>query len=160
MNWGAADQFNPTGLLNPLDLEDPTRFGDRVANEMLRHLGHHGLAALLRVVNASWLRGEVPRAWRVAEIIPVFKGKDKNPNDAKSYRPVSLTSCAAKLVKHMVRARLQYVVERWGLGLLCALGQVWLVMIRHRRSRRCSTSSPRMLRSFLTLRQWKWPSRR
>ena len=35
VNWGAADQFNPTSVLNPLDLEDPTRFGDRVANEML-----------------------------------------------------------------------------------------------------------------------------
>ena len=35
VQWGAADQFNPTGVLNPLDLEDPIRFGDRIPNEML-----------------------------------------------------------------------------------------------------------------------------
>ncbi len=35
VQWGAADQFNPTSVLNPLDLEDPVKFGDRVPNEML-----------------------------------------------------------------------------------------------------------------------------
>ncbi len=35
MEWGAADQFNPTSNLNPLDLEDPTKFGERLANQMV-----------------------------------------------------------------------------------------------------------------------------
>ena len=35
VQWGAADRFNPTSVLNPLDLEDPIEFGARVPNEML-----------------------------------------------------------------------------------------------------------------------------
>lgn len=36
VNWGAADMFNPTNNLNPLDLEDPVMFGKKIANEMIR----------------------------------------------------------------------------------------------------------------------------
>ncbi len=36
VNWGAADMFNPTNNLNPLDLEDPLMFGENIANEMIR----------------------------------------------------------------------------------------------------------------------------
>lgn len=35
VEWGSADQFNPTNPVNALDLEDPVKFGDRVANEMM-----------------------------------------------------------------------------------------------------------------------------
>lgn len=35
LEWGAADKFNPTGVINPYDLEDPIKFGERVPNEML-----------------------------------------------------------------------------------------------------------------------------
>lgn len=35
IQWGTADQFNPTSVINPLDLEDPVKFGDRVPNEMI-----------------------------------------------------------------------------------------------------------------------------
>ena len=34
VRWGAADRFNPTSVANPLDVEDPLKFGDRVPNEM------------------------------------------------------------------------------------------------------------------------------
>jgi hypothetical protein len=36
INWGTADQFNPTSNMNPLDLEDRLLFGDRVALPMVR----------------------------------------------------------------------------------------------------------------------------
>ena len=35
VQWGKADQFNPTSVLNPLDLEDPVDFGARIPNEMV-----------------------------------------------------------------------------------------------------------------------------
>ena len=73
---------------------------DGVANEMLLHLGPRGREALLHLANASWRHGQVPAAWRVAEIVPLLK-KGKDRHDAKSYRPVSLTSCIAKLVERL-----------------------------------------------------------
>jgi hypothetical protein len=33
--WGTGDMFNPTRKLNPLDLEDPLKFGESIANQML-----------------------------------------------------------------------------------------------------------------------------
>ena len=35
LQWGTGDQFNPTSNLNPLDLEDRIKFGERIANEMV-----------------------------------------------------------------------------------------------------------------------------
>ena len=35
VEWGSADRFNPTSVINSLDLEDPQDFGRRVANEMI-----------------------------------------------------------------------------------------------------------------------------
>jgi len=34
--WGTADKFNPTNNLNPLDFEDPLRFGEGISNDMVR----------------------------------------------------------------------------------------------------------------------------
>ncbi len=36
VQWGAADVFNPTSNLNAPDMEDPLKFGELVANEMVR----------------------------------------------------------------------------------------------------------------------------
>lgn len=36
VNWGTADMFNPTSNMNAVDLEDPIKFGERVANEMIK----------------------------------------------------------------------------------------------------------------------------
>eukprot|EP00660_Eupelagonema_oceanica_P019225 gene19225-biopygen5966 len=87
---------------------------DTIANEMLSHLGPQGREALLALCNASWAHAEVPRAWRRAEIIPLLK-KGKDAQAAKSYRPVALTSSVAKAMERLVRLRLQYVTEKWGL---------------------------------------------
>lgn len=35
IDWGSADRFNPTSVINSLDLEDYQDFGRRVANEMI-----------------------------------------------------------------------------------------------------------------------------
>lgn len=35
IDWGSADRFNPTSVINGLDLEDYQDFGHRVANEMI-----------------------------------------------------------------------------------------------------------------------------
>eukprot|EP00660_Eupelagonema_oceanica_P019228 gene19228-biopygen29472 len=81
---------------------------------MLQHLGETGRGVLLRLINASWSAGAVPAVWRIAEIVALLK-KGKDPHAAKSYRPVSLTSCVAKLAERLVRWRLQHVIEKWDL---------------------------------------------
>ncbi|MBN2530368.1 MAG: hypothetical protein JXR76_28525 [Deltaproteobacteria bacterium] len=36
VQWGAADQFNPTNNINAMDLEDPLAFGKTIGNQMIR----------------------------------------------------------------------------------------------------------------------------
>jgi hypothetical protein len=46
VQWGSADGFNPVDIVNPYDLEDPTRFDRRLATPMLRMTATRGLAQL------------------------------------------------------------------------------------------------------------------
>ena len=53
---------------------------------------------------------EIPQAWRVADVRPVFKaGKDAQCLD--SYRPISLTSTMGKVMERLVTNRLRYFAE-------------------------------------------------
>ncbi|HJN72360.1 MAG TPA: hypothetical protein QGF58_00385 [Myxococcota bacterium] len=46
LHWGVADGLNPANVVNAYDLEDPTRFDQRLATPMLRALAHRGQASL------------------------------------------------------------------------------------------------------------------
>ena len=55
---------------------------------------------LTDIFRRSLKAGDVPADWRDANISPVFKkGKLDDP---VNYRPISLTSIASKLLKHIV----------------------------------------------------------
>ena len=89
---------------------------DKVHNEMLQHLGETGKRMLLNIINNTWRKGQIPKAWKNAHIVPILK-KDKDPKNPKSYRPISLTSCTGKLAERMVNRRLyQFLEEK---DLLC-----------------------------------------
>ncbi|XP_050706570.1 uncharacterized protein LOC126991941 [Eriocheir sinensis] len=70
---------------------------------MLTHAGPAGDAALLALLNASWLAGRLPPAWKDADIQPIPKPKEPN-----SFRPISLLSCTGKTTERMVLSRLQW----------------------------------------------------
>lgn len=72
---------------------------DGVTYSMLAHAGTAGDAALLALLNASWMAGRLPPAWKDADI-----PKPKEPN---SFRPISLLSCRGKTAERMVLSRLQ-----------------------------------------------------
>lgn len=83
---------------------------DKIHGEMLKRLGGTGKEALLELINASWKKGQVPRAWKTAYITPIPKpGKDHKL--ASSYRPISLTSCIGKIAERMINKRLYWYLE-------------------------------------------------
>jgi len=52
---------------------------DEISNTMLRNLSSLGRRCFLHTANYSWLSGEVPATWRIAEIRPIAKpGKPPN----------------------------------------------------------------------------------
>ena len=83
---------------------------DDVYNEFLMHLTKKGKDRLLSIINRSWMESKVPSEWKMGIIIPVPKpGKDASM--LESYRPVTLTSCIAKLAERMVKERLSFILE-------------------------------------------------
>ena len=84
---------------------------DGVCAEHLRNLGPLAKAAVLHLINRSWLSSQTPKAWREATIIPIPKS-GKNPQQVSSYRPIALTSNMAKLAERLIGARLSHIIER------------------------------------------------
>ena len=83
---------------------------DEISNTMLRNLSPLGQRCLLHTANLSWLSGEVPATWRIAEIRPIAKPGEP-PNTISSFRPISLLSCIGKLVQRLIHERLAHFLE-------------------------------------------------
>ena len=106
------DPFNTTELNKAMrKLKSRKSPGpDKIHNEMLTHLGDIGKKVILNIINKSWLKGEVPKAWKLATVKPLLK-KGKSAEEVASYRPISLTSCLGKLAERMSNARLYWWLE-------------------------------------------------
>jgi len=86
---------------------------DDIPPSFLKELGTAALVELLAICNLSLHDSECPQWWRDAIIIPLLKAT-KSPSDLASYRPVSLTSCVAKVLERMFADRIYYMAETNG----------------------------------------------
>jgi hypothetical protein len=94
---------------------------DDIHNEMLKKLPLCMVSTLLSLFNDSWSKGDCPVDWRTATIIPILKPR-KPADSPGSYRPVSLTSCVAKVMERLVADRLSYYLESNNLLAPCQAG--------------------------------------
>lgn len=76
---------------------------DEITYSMIAHAGQKAKTALLNLINHSWEKGKIPNTWKQAIIQPIPK-----PQDPKTFRPISLLSCAGKTAERMVLQRLQW----------------------------------------------------
>ena len=83
---------------------------DQIAYPFFKNLTENSLTTLLSVINHLWENNYYPPSWRVSTLIPILKPR-KPPSDPSSYRPISLTSCASKLLERMVNGRLRAYLE-------------------------------------------------
>jgi ribonuclease HI len=129
-----APPFVPTHFLVPecserfIWLEEPFSFNDLNAAlqsckntaagldgikfQVLKNLPENALQFLLEIYNQILTNGTFPVCWRETKIVPILK-PGKNPNQANSYRPISLLSCMRKLMEKMLCTRLDYWAERF-----------------------------------------------
>ena len=70
-------------------------FYERLANVLAQPLSV--------IFNQSLMQGCIPASWKVAKIIPVYKGKGVK-NISGSYRPISLTNVASKIMELVVNS--------------------------------------------------------
>jgi hypothetical protein len=83
---------------------------DGITMKMLKVLDYMSLNKLLDIYNDIWSSGELPPSWKHSIVVPIPKpGKD--PDQAGSYRPISLTSVMCKLFERIVTSRLTWFIE-------------------------------------------------
>ncbi|KFZ53253.1 hypothetical protein N321_11466, partial [Antrostomus carolinensis] len=67
---------------------------------ILRELAEVLAKPLSIIYQQSWLTGEIPLDWRVANVTPIYKkGRREDPGN---YRPVSLTSVPGKVMEQII----------------------------------------------------------
>lgn len=64
----------------------------------------------LQIINSIFSSGNVPDSWKIQIIIPILKS-GKDPSNANSYRPIALSSALAKIMEHLVKNRLEWILE-------------------------------------------------
>ena len=73
---------------------------DRLHTRVLRELVRAMAKPLSTICQHSWLSGEVPEDWRLADVTPIYKkGRKEDPGN---YRPVSLTSVPGKVMEQII----------------------------------------------------------
>ena len=117
---GAGHQDN-THLNAPFTLEelkqqltlckDTSPGPDTITTAMIKHMSDASLSTLLSSFNMLWEAHQYPDCWRREIKLPIGK-PNKDTNDVRSYRPISLTSCVCKLFERMVNTRLVWFLEK------------------------------------------------
>ncbi|GAB0203928.1 mitochondrial enolase superfamily member 1 [Grus japonensis] len=70
---------------------------DGIHLKILRELAEELAKPLSIIYQQSWLTGEVPDDWRLANVTPIYKKGQKE--DLGNYRPVSLTLVPGKIME-------------------------------------------------------------
>lgn len=84
---------------------------DQIHNEPLKHGGNALASSLHLLFNAMLKAGVCPSIWAKALVHLAYKGKGIDPLDARSYRPISLTSCISKVFERALLNRLEESFE-------------------------------------------------
>ncbi|KAK4810070.1 LOW QUALITY PROTEIN: hypothetical protein QYF61_007892 [Mycteria americana] len=82
---------------------------DEIHPRVLKELANGLTKPLSIIYQHSWLTGEVPADWRLANVMPIFKKGWKE--DPGNYRPVSLTSVPGKLMEQIILSAITRHVE-------------------------------------------------
>ncbi|KAK4813827.1 hypothetical protein QYF61_001831 [Mycteria americana] len=82
---------------------------DEIHPRVLKELADVLTKPLSIIYQQSWLMGEVPAEWRLANVTPIFKKGQKE--DPGNYKPVSLTLVTGKLMEQIILSAITQHVE-------------------------------------------------
>ena len=83
---------------------------DGVSNWILKEYRHQLEDKLHNMIMCSVRKGKIPREWKQATIVPIYKGGSKE--DPLNYRPLSGTNVVGKLCERIIRERWMAYLER------------------------------------------------
>ena len=85
---------------------------DNISNILLKKMKTELLTPLTLVFNQSLQQGRFPDAMKIAEIIPLYKGKERDIES--NYRPISLLTTMSKILEKIVYNRVYDFLNRTG----------------------------------------------
>ena len=95
-------------MIKNLKIGSATRY-DGVSNIALRSTADAITPYLTRLFNMCMTCGKMPSSWKRANVTPIYK--KGSPSTTANYRPISLLSCASKVLEHLVADRLKAYLE-------------------------------------------------
>ncbi len=82
---------------------------DGISNKTLKQVESEIMKPLLKIINTSIEKNSIPKNWKTAKIVPVFKSGKKD--ESNNYRPVSLLPACSKLLEKVVEAQLRKCLD-------------------------------------------------
>ena len=89
-------------LINMLPLKN-SHGHDNISNIMLKTIGDEIVSPLVMLINQSMSQGQFPTTMKLAEVVPLFKNKDRSIET--NYRPISLLTTMSKILEKVVYTR-------------------------------------------------------
>ena len=93
------------------NMKNKTSFShDTMSNKQLKHIKNELLVPLTHLINVSIKCSFVPKSWKTAKMVPIFKSGD--PSQPTNYRPISLLPTMSKVLERAVSNQVYGYFER------------------------------------------------
>lgn len=105
------EPFSINELNSVLDhLSDSSPGIDGIPYSFLKKCSKSSRLFFLDLLNEIYDSGCIPEPWKHQIIIPILKPR-KDPSDPSSYRPIALSSVLSKILEHLIKNRLEWILE-------------------------------------------------
>lgn len=111
----SEDPFDAPFTIQELDsvlryVHDSAPGIDGIVYSFLSRAGLKAKNYFLHLINYFYTNGWVPDQWKTQIIIPILK-PGKHSDDPNGFRPIALSSVLAKLMEHLIKNRLEFIIE-------------------------------------------------
>ena len=112
---------------------------DNISNVLLKRLSSVLSLILCKLCNMSLTTGTFPDAMKIAEVVPLYKGK--NPHEECNYRPISLFTTMSKILEKVIYTRVY--------GFLNNTGQIYNSQYGFRAKHSCDHAASEVISEVL-----------
>ena len=81
---------------------------NNISNILLKAIAPYTIKPIYKLLNRSLRSGTVPKAFKIAKVIPIYKGKDSGSQyEYGNYRPISLLQSLSKVLEKVVDSQVR-----------------------------------------------------